>query len=72
MFTFEFEVMLEMTLPAQDNALVAKVVAAEAAEAAQAGVCYPRGVRSRLAQYPLTHPPTDPLTHYIERPHHDH
>ena len=35
MFTFEFEVVLEVTLPAQDNALVAKVVAAEAPQAAK-------------------------------------
>ena len=35
MFTFEFEVILELTLPAQDDARVAKVVAAEAAQAAK-------------------------------------
>ena len=32
MFAFEFEVILELTLPAQDGAPVAKVVAAEAAK----------------------------------------
>ena len=59
MFTFEFEVILELTLPAQDDARVANVVAAEAAQAAKP-VC------AALEEFEAAKPT------YIERPHHDH